>query len=198
MANTHTLLATPWRDEWQILIPFLLPHGWRDGKYSYPSCYPMDGGMANTHTLLATPWRDVKYSYPSCYPMDGGMANTHTLLATPWMEGWQILIPFLLPHGGMSNTHTLLATPWRDGKGQISRCCTSQPQCKVCCSTRKCQSPSIPFKEEWKDMLGYAEQYLDTVKEDGLTIWWKLFNSAYAKKWPNISTRRASLLLLNV
>ena len=25
-------------------------------------------------------------------------------------------------------------------------------------------------------------------KEDSVTIWWKLFNSAYGKKWPNILT----------
>ena len=37
-------------------------------------------------------------------------------------------------------------------------------------------------------MLRYAKQYLAIVKEDYLTIWWTLFNSAYAKKWPNILT----------
>ena len=91
-------------DGWQILIPFLLPHGWManthsllatpwmDGKYSYPSCYPMDGWqiliafllphgwMANTHTLLATPWRDGKYSYPSCYPMEGWQRSDKQML----------------------------------------------------------------------------------------------------------------------
>lgn len=41
-------------------------------------------------------------------------------------------------------------------------------------------------EEEWKDMVGFAKQYLNIVEEDYPTIWWKLFNSAYSKKWKNI------------
>ena len=40
--------------------------------------------------------------------------------------------------------------------------------------------------EEWKDMVGFAKQYLSIVEEDYPTIWWKLLNSAYSKKWKNI------------
>ena len=40
--------------------------------------------------------------------------------------------------------------------------------------------------EEWDDMLDHAKKYLDLVTNDAHTVWWKLFNSTYAKNWGNI------------
>ena len=40
--------------------------------------------------------------------------------------------------------------------------------------------------DEWIDMVDYAKRYLNITQENGVTIWWKLFNSPSSKNWVNI------------
>ena len=42
------------------------------------------------------------------------------------------------------------------------------------------------IKEEFIDMLDYAKSYLPLSRDNYLTTWWKLFNSANSKNWTNI------------
>ena len=42
--------------------------------------------------------------------------------------------------------------------------------------------------EEWEDIIDYAKRYLNLVKENYATIWWKLFNAVDASIWQNILT----------
>ena len=42
------------------------------------------------------------------------------------------------------------------------------------------------LQEEWIDLLYYAKQYINIVKDPYRVVWWKLFNSNESSKWTNI------------
>ena len=44
------------------------------------------------------------------------------------------------------------------------------------------------LQQEWEDIVYYAKQYINLVKDPYPVVWWKLFNSPDANKWTNILT----------
>ena len=44
------------------------------------------------------------------------------------------------------------------------------------------------LQQEWDDVVFYAKQYINLVKDPYSVVWWKLFNSPDASKWENILT----------
>ena len=87
-------------------------------------------------------------------------------------------------------THTLtLLVPqgWnRSGDGDFADSALAELCLQFATPLHKTGVDISLIKEEWDDMIEYANRYLNLVQEDYQTIWWKLFNSPDFKKWSNI------------
>ena len=90
------------------------------------------------------------------------VTHSLTILAT---NGWEKFQDASFGHGGLDNISTRFRLPLE--------------KAGVDCSS---------LQDEWDDLVDYAKRYLDLVRDDYRVIWWKLFNSADAKKWGNILT----------